>query len=212
MERKFLESLTFGTKGTTLDKEAVDKIMAEYGKSVESKNKQITDLTSERDGLKTQLKDVGEKLAAFDGTDPEALKKEIETLKGDIATKEKDFQQQLADRDFTAAVNAEIVAAKGKNPKVIMAGLDLDTLKASKNQKTDIAAAVKALSESDAYLFGETAGKENDTTGKENNAAGKGTTPAKVSTGGSHDDSGGKSSTSTNDFMNAQIRGTTKGE
>jgi len=208
MERKFLEGLTFGSKGTTLDKDTVDKIMAEYGKSVESHKKQITDLTGERDGLQTQLKDVGDKLAAFEGTDPEALKKEIETLKGDISTKEKDFQSQLADRDFQAAVNAEIIAAKGKNPKVIMAGLDIEALKASKNQKSDIAAAVKALSESDSYLF-DGATEQNANAG---NKDGDGTTPAQVSTGGSHNEDGGGAPKTTNAQMNAQIRGTLKGE
>lgn len=189
MERKFLE-------GLGLDKETVEKVMVEHGKDVEKHKQQITDLTGERDGLKTQMDSVAKKLGAFEGVDLDALKREIDTLKGDITKKEADFQAQLADRDFQAAINAGIAAAKGKSPKAIMALLNIDTLKASKNQKEDVAAALKALRESDAYLFDES----------------KTNTPAKVSTGGAHDENGGGVASSTNTTMNDMIRGTLKGE
>ena len=50
-----------------------------------------------------------------------------------------------------------IVAANGKNAKAITALLDIDALKASKNQKDDIAAALKKLTEAEdsKMLFGE---------------------------------------------------------
>ncbi|NLL92516.1 MAG: hypothetical protein GX222_08950 [Ruminococcaceae bacterium] len=164
MERKFLEALG-------LEKEVIDKVMAEHGKDVEKHKQQLTDLTGERDSLKTQLEEVGKKLETFEGVDPEALKKEIETLKSDISAKEADFQAQLADRDFQALLNSGISDLKGKNQKAIIALLDVDTLKASKNQKEDISNAVKTLQESDPYLFEAMESKE---------------TPASVSTGGTH--------------------------
>ena len=67
--------------------------------------------------------------------------------------------------------------------------LDIDTLKASKNQKEDIAAAIKALAESDAYLFGDTATN---------------TTPATVKTGGEHTEN---SNTSSDPFVAADMKG-----
>ena len=50
-----------------------------------------------------------------------------------------------------------ISAVNGKNAKAITALLDVETLKASKNQKEDIAAALKALTEKEdsKMLFGE---------------------------------------------------------
>lgn len=190
MERKFLEELG-------LDKDTLEKVMAEHGKDVEKHKQQLTSLTGERDGLKTQLGDVAKQLGAFEGVDLNALKQEIDTLKGDIAKKDTDYQQQLAQRDFEAVLGTEITAAKGKNPKAIMALLNVDTLKASKNQKEDTAAALKSLRESDAYLFDEI--KTDDTT------------PAKISTGGAHDEDGTKA-TDTNTLMNNFIKSAVKGE
>lgn len=190
MERKFLE-------GLGLDKDTVEKVMAEHGKTIEQHKTQLTGITTERDGLKTQLDDVAKKLGAFEGVDLEALKSEIETLKGDIATKDATYQQQLAERDFQSVLGTEITTAKGKNPKAIMALLNMDTLKASKNQKEDVAAALNTLRESDAYLFDEI--KATDTT------------LAKVSTGGAHDEDGTKT-TDANALMNDFIKSAVKGE
>jgi hypothetical protein len=181
MERKFLEELG-------LDKEVIEKIMAQHGKTVESHKTAAENAVKDRDTYKGQLEDVSKKLKAFDGVDVEALRGEVETLKKDIATKESDFQGQLADRDFQAMLNAEIMAAKGKNPKAVMSLLDMDTLKASKNQKEDTAAAVKALLETDAYLFGETSE----------------TTAAKVKTGGEHTET---NNTDSDPFVAAAMKG-----
>lgn len=168
MERKFLEELG-------LDKEAIDKIMAQHGKDIEAHKTSAETATKDRDTYKGQLDDVSKKLKAFDGVDIEALRGEVDTLKKDMATKDAEYQGQLADRDFQALITAGITEAKGKNPKAIAALLDMDALKASKNQKEDAAAALKALAESDAYLFGE----------PDKTPPG---TPAKVKTGAEHND------------------------
>lgn len=168
MERKFLEELG-------IDKEVIDKIMAQHGKDIEAHKNSAENAIKDRDTYKGQLEDVSKKLKAFDGVDIEALRGEVDTLKKDMATKEADFQGQLADRDFQALITAGITEARGKNPKAIAALLDMDALKASKNQKEDAAAALKALAESDAYLFGEP-----DKTPP--------ATPAKVNTGAEHNE------------------------
>lgn len=147
MERKFLEQFE------GLDKEAIDKIMdansADIGKAKkpgETANERVAE-------LEAQLADVGEKLKAFDGVDVDGMKGQIADLTANIDTIKAESAQKLADRDFMDLLNGEITSAKGINPKAVSALLDVDTLKASKNQKEDIAAAVKALAESDAYLF-----------------------------------------------------------
>lgn len=145
-------------------------------------------LEVERDTARQQMAEVGEKLKAFDGVDVAALRGEIDTLKGDIAKKEADFTLHLADRDFAAMLDSAILSAKGKNPKAVMALLDTDTLKSSKNQKEDISAAIKKLAESDAYLFGEA---DNPT-------------PVKISTGGKHTEPG---SISADPFIAGAMKG-----
>ena len=182
MERKFLEELG-------LDKEAVDKIMAQHGKDIQAHKSAAENAAKDRDTYKGQLEEVSSKLQAFAGVDIEALRGEVEALKKDMAAKEADYQTQLADRDFQALLSAGFTDAKGKSPKAIAALLDIDTLKASKNQKEDIAAAIKALAESDAYLFGDTATN---------------TTPATVKTGGEHTEN---SNTSSDPFVAAAMKG-----
>lgn len=102
------------------------------------------------DGLKDDLK-------KFDGVDVTELNKKIEQLEKDIQTKDTEHAQQLADRDFQDMLKESIASVKGKNAKAITALLDLETLKASKNQKEDIAAALKTLVEAEdsKMLFGD---------------------------------------------------------
>ena len=54
MNRTFLEALDLG-EGVKLPKAAIDAIMAENGKDIEAQKATIASLTSERDGLKSQL-------------------------------------------------------------------------------------------------------------------------------------------------------------
>ena len=70
---------------------------------------------------------------------------DVEKLNGDIDK----LRKKLEERDFMDAVKESIHEAKGKDAAKIIKLLDIETLKASKNQKDDIAAAVKAMAEDD---------------------------------------------------------------
>lgn len=50
-------------------------------------------------------------------------------------------------------LDGAITNAKGKNAKAVKALLDVDTLKASKNQAADIKAALEAVQKESGYLF-----------------------------------------------------------
>lgn len=134
---------------TEEQKKSVTKSVAENYKTIAEVEKKDTEIET----LKGKLSTVEESLKKFDGVDPEGLKKQIADLNTSLATKDKEYQQALADRDFNDILKESIVSAKGKNATAITALLDIDSLKASKNQKEDIANALKNLSESDAYLF-----------------------------------------------------------
>ena len=64
-------------------------------------------------------------------------------------------QKELDGIKFQHVLEGAITAAKGKNAKAIKALLDVDTLKASKNQDADIKAAMDALQKDSGYLFGD---------------------------------------------------------
>ncbi|MDE7187266.1 MAG: phage scaffolding protein, partial [Lachnospiraceae bacterium] len=105
----------------------------------------------------TTINDLKKDLEEFKDADVSGMKKKIEDLEADIKTKDADHQREIADRDFNDLLKESITASKGRNAKAITALLDVETLKASKNQKEDIAAALKALTEAEdsKMLFGE---------------------------------------------------------
>ena len=150
MERDFLEKLDVGN-GVKMGKEAIDAIMAEYGRGIENAKKPFADY----DTVKTQLSEAQTALETIkkDGQTIEDAQKAAADWEKKFKDAEEAHKAELADRDFNDTLSAAITAAKGKNAKAISALLDKDTLKASKNQAADIEAAVKALAESDAYLF-----------------------------------------------------------
>jgi hypothetical protein len=105
----------------------------------------------------TAMKDLQTQLDGFKDVDVTGLNKRISDLEEEKKNIQKDYDSKIADRDFSDLVKESIAAAKGKNPRAIMALLDVNALKASKNQKEDIAVALKTLTEAEdsKMLFGE---------------------------------------------------------
>lgn len=132
---------------------AIDKEVKENYKTVTDYEKQKDKLSAAEDKVKT----LTESLDKFKDVDADKLNGEIADLKKQLEEKDKTFASQIADRDFDDLVKDAIVEAKGKNPKAIKALLDVEALKASKNQKDDVAAALKKLAEAEdsKMLFGE---------------------------------------------------------
>ena len=110
-------------------------------------------LEAERDNYKTQLETAQTALKDFEGVDVKELNSKITTLTADLAAKESEYQAKIAEMEFNAVLEAAISGSNAKNAKAVKALLDIETLKASKNQSEDIAAALgKVKSEAD-YLF-----------------------------------------------------------
>ncbi|MCM1232350.1 MAG: phage scaffolding protein [Ruminococcus flavefaciens] len=150
MKREELEKLG-------LTKEQIDKVCDLHNADMQPLK---TDLETARNDLQAAQYKVTvteEALKKFEGVDAEALKKQISDLQEDLKKKDAAHAEELADRDFDALLKDSITGARGRNAKAIAALLDLDTLKASKNQKEDVAAALKELAEAEdsKMLFGE---------------------------------------------------------
>lgn len=109
---------------------------------------------TKRDEYKSSLDTVNEKLKAFDGVDVADLNGQIKKLQDDLKAKDDEYAAKEADRIFSDTIKEAIKTAGGRNEKAVMAMLDMDTLKASKNQSEDIKKALETVKESDAYLFG----------------------------------------------------------
>ena len=136
-----------------------DKIK-EFEKAVLDNYKTVSDYETQAEKLKTaegKVTTLTESLDKFKDVNVEELNSTITTLKTDLANKDHELKEKIADRDFNDLLKDSIASAKGRNVKAITALLDVDTLKTSKNQKEDVAAALKVLSEAEdsKMLFGE---------------------------------------------------------
>lgn len=149
MKREFLQNFKIGDQPLT--KEIIDAIMEENGRDIEAAKKPFADYES----IKEQLQTAKDGLKAFEGVDVAQLQGEISKLQGQLAEKDKEWQSKLDDMTFDAKIKDAIAAAKGKNAKAIAALLEIDTLKASKNQDADIKTAMEALQKDCGYLFGD---------------------------------------------------------
>jgi hypothetical protein len=109
---------------------------------------------TKRDEYKTSLDTVNEQLKAFEGVDVNDLKGQITKLQGDLKAKDDEYAAKEAERAFDNTLAEAIKTAGGRNAKAVRALLDIDALKASKNQGEDIKTALEAAKKSDAYLFG----------------------------------------------------------
>ena len=130
---------------------AIDKTVKENYKTVSDYDKQKEKLDAAEEKVKTLTESVNK----FKDVDPEALQQSIDKLKEELEQKDSEYATKIADRDFDDILKDAISSARGKNAKAIRALLDLDALKASKNQKEDVAAEIKKLIEAEdsAFLF-----------------------------------------------------------
>ena len=141
-------------------KKDFEKTVLENYKTVTDYDNQAKKLDAANDTINandTAMKDLQDKLDGFKDVDVSGLNQRIKDLETEKANIQKDYDARIADRDFNDLVKESIAAVNGKNPKAITALLDVETLKASKNQKEDIATALKALTEKEdsKMLFGE---------------------------------------------------------
>lgn len=110
-------------------------------------------LEEERDAYKTQLNDATTRLKAFEGVDVKDLQGKITALNQQLADQKAAFDKQLADRDFDDLLNGAITKSKARNVKAVRALLDLEAIRASKNQTADLEAALNKVKEENDYLF-----------------------------------------------------------
>ncbi len=141
-------------------KKDFEKSVLENYKTVADYNKQVENLNKANDTIKsndTAMKELQDKLDAFKDVDVTELKNTIAGLEKDKTRIEDEYKDKMAKRDFDDLIKDAITGAHGKNAKAITALLDVDTLMQSKNQKEDIAAAIKKLTEAEdsKMLFGE---------------------------------------------------------
>lgn len=137
-----------------LTEEQITAVLKENETDLTEEQKKTQSVELERDNYKGQLDTAQTALKEFEGVDVKELQGKIRTLTNDMAAKEAEYQGKIADMQFTDLLKGEIQKRGGRNEKAIMGILDVNALKESKDQSKDITAALDAIKESDAYLFG----------------------------------------------------------
>lgn len=130
---------------------------AEFEEAIKANYKTVAEVekvTTARDNYKNQLETAQNALKEFEGVDVKELQGKIETLKNDLTTAQSDYENKIADMEFNSKLDAAIAKSGAKNVKAAKALLDLENLRSSKNQDTDLQAALDKVKEENAFLFG----------------------------------------------------------
>ena len=112
MKREFLE-------GLGLEKDAIDKIMAENGKDIEAGKAKLEEEQRLRQAAEQAVKDRDKQIADLSKVDAAGLHAEVERLKTENAAAKDAYEKQIAAIRLDTALDAAILAEKGKNTTAI---------------------------------------------------------------------------------------------
>lgn len=158
------------------DKKAeFDKAVAENYKTSAEFEKKVNRLTEDLADEKKRADTAVETLKGFEGKDFDAITRERDDWKKKHDEAVAAHQKEQEDREFSATLEAAITESKGKNAKAITALLDMEKLRASKNQQADIKSALDALRTESGYLFEDNGGAARFTGGNSSTGGAGGT-------------------------------------
>lgn len=139
MKREFLKELG-------IEDELIDKVMAEHGKTVETHKAATAEKSAALETANATIKDLQDAVKKFDGVDLAALNQQIT----DLQTK---YDTDIAAAKLGGALETALVSAKAKNNKAVKALLDMEKITLDGDTLKGLDEQIKALSESDPYLF-----------------------------------------------------------
>lgn len=113
------------------------------------KNDEVKDLKQQLKDRDTQLEDLSKKAKGH-----EDLEKQIESLQEQNKQTAKDYQAKLDKQAFDFSLEKALADAKAKNPKAVKALLNTEAIKLDGDKLLGLEEQLKALQESDSYLFG----------------------------------------------------------
>ncbi len=145
-------------KALQLTDEQIDAVMAQVGKDVEAYETRVSELQTETDGLKTQIKNRDKDIKALKSQagDNAELTQKYSDLQDKYKADTETLSGQLAQTKLDNALDNALVAAKVRNPKTIRGVLNMDDIKL--NDQGDLVGLndqIDTLKESDGYLFDE---------------------------------------------------------
>lgn len=127
MKREFLQNLDLGN-GVKLSAETIDAIMAEHGRTRQNLDNQISTLTTERDGYKSQLDTANDTIKTYTDMDIDGIKRSAQEWEEKHKSDTEALQRQLADVKYGHAVDK------------IVDGLKFSSASAKKAYRADLIA------------------------------------------------------------------------
>lgn len=135
-----------------------DKAVADNYKTVVEHERKVNRLSDDLKEANDRADTAEQTLKGFEGKDFDAITKERDEWKRKHDENQQKYQQEQEEREFKEMLTASISEAKGKNEKAIIANLDLDSLRKSRNQKADVKTALDSLRTEHGYLFDDNGG------------------------------------------------------
>lgn len=148
MERKTLEEMG-------LDKDQVNTIMAEFGKSVNGLKEQVDTLTAERDNYKKQVDTSNKQLDEMKANikDNDELKSQIADLQGQLKESQENAKAELLSVKKNNAINNALRESHVRDNKAIMPFLNTDEIKFNDDGLTGLKGQIEELQKSKSFLF-----------------------------------------------------------
>lgn len=157
MKREFLEGLDLGLgEDVKLSKNAIDAIMEKNGRDIEAKNNTITALTTERDGLKTQLGDANATIQSYKDMDIDGIKAKAGEWETKYNTDTQALKDQLAAAEYGFAVKEAVAGLKFSSEsakKAFVADLTAKKLPLQEGKLLGLEDFAKTYKESDPDAF-----------------------------------------------------------
>ncbi|WP_413627693.1 phage scaffolding protein [Fructilactobacillus vespulae] len=149
MKREDLRSLG-------LNDEQVDNVMKSHHQEIDNLNAKVTDLTTERDQLNTQLgeRDKDLKKLQKNSKDNEELSSQLTEMKTKYDADKQKWESNLAKTKLNGAIDAQLGQTKARDTEVIKKLIDLDSIKLGENGKVDgLQNQIDQLAKDKPYLF-----------------------------------------------------------
>lgn len=153
-----------------LTEEQINEVFKMNGLDVNGAKGELENAKKELENYKSQFTSTQAELKKLQELKPEELSKQVSDLNEKLATQKADFEKQIADRNFNDLLTKSVATAGGREAKAIMPFLDIEALKASKNQEADIKSAIEAVKGEHDYLFASTEPVKNAVSSTASNA------------------------------------------
>lgn len=153
MKREFLTNMG-------LEKEQVDKIMAEHGKStnkLQEEKENAEQKAQEVDDLKQQITDRDQQLTDLQkkAKDNKELTDEIDRLKQENENSTQELQQKLEQQEFNFKLEKELSGAKARDVRAVKPFLDMESIKLKDGEFEGLKDQLDKVKEEHGYLFEE---------------------------------------------------------